>query len=425
MLDLAAVLFVLTALMAYFNHRFIKLPMLIGVMAIALLLSIALVSLDAIGIDLPRAYEKSLVSSVDFSALLMDGMLSFLLFAGALHVDLGRLRNYRWQVGLLAAAGTVISAAAIGFSSWYLLPLASVSLPLTYCLVFGALISPTDPIAVTGILKSSGAPESVDTVISGESLFNDGVGVALFSLVMEVVRSGDEPTWGHALFLLLREAPGGIVFGAVLGYVVFYLLKSIDSYEEEVLLTLATVVGGYALAQHLHVSGPLTMVVAGVIIGNQGRAYAMSDKTRGYIDMFWEMLDAILNAVLFVLIGLEAVVITISVDLLKAGAAVILLVLLVRLAAVGAPVAAFHRALRLPQGAWKIMTWGGLRGGISVALALSLPAGSERDIIVTLTYIVVAFAILVQGLTIGKVVKISVPCKPETAGQDQQKRRQG
>ncbi len=404
MFEIAVVCLVLTALLAYVNHRFIGLPTTIGVMAVALLLSLGLIVLDRLGFGALRAYETAMLRSIDFSDLLMEGMLSLLLFAGALHIDLSELKAYRWQVGLLAVVGTALSTAIVGFGLYWLLPAVGLSLPLAYCLVFGALISPTDPIAVIGILKSAGAPRSVNLVVSGESLFNDGVGVVLFSLLLAVATRGEVPSVGEGAMLLLHEAGGGLLLGALLGGVMFYLLRSIDSYQVEVLLTLAGVMGGYELASQLHVSGPLAMVVAGLIVGNQGRAYAMSDTTRHHVDLFWELLDEILNAVLFVLLGLEIVLIAFDMQTLTAGLATIVIALLARLLAVGLPVAAMPRVFRLPAGAWRVLTWGGLRGGISVALVLSLPAGPQRDLLLALTYTVVVFSILVQGLTIKGVV---------------------
>ena len=404
MLDVAALLLVVTALLAYANHRFLQLPTTIGVMAIALFLSLAIVGLHALGLDHGlNAYEKSLLRFVDFSDVLMQGMLSFLLFAGALHVDLVTLKQYRWQIAALAIVGTCLSTALVGLAMWWLLPLIGVSLPLLYCLLFGALISPTDPISVMGILKSIGAPKRLELVIAGESLFNDGVGVVLFSLLLGIAASGVTPTAGEAGMVLLREAGGGIAFGLALGFVTFRLLKSIDQYQVEVLLTLAAVMGGYALATHLHVSGPLAMVVVGLIVGNGARAKAMSDTTRRYVDMFWELLDEILNAVLFVLIGMEVIVIAFSLPLLLAMVGAIAITLGARLLTVGAPVRVMTGFFRLPHGSWRVLTWGGLRGGISVALAFSLAPGPDRDTVLALTYGVVVFSILVQGLTVGRV----------------------
>ncbi|MDR3370770.1 sodium:proton antiporter [Rhodoferax sp.] len=409
MLEVVATCLVITALLAYVNHRFIGLPTAIGVMVAALLMSLGLVGLDWAGIDYGlRDYEESLLRSIDFSDVLMQGMLSLLLFAGALHVDLSELKAYRWQVGALAVVSTVLSTLAVGFGSWLVLPWVGLDLPLIYCLLFGALISPTDPIAVMGILKTAGAPKELELVIAGESLFNDGVGVVLFSLLLGMLASGSAPTVGHGLELLAREAGGGLLFGLVLGYATFWLLKSVDNYQVEVMLTLASVTGGYALASHLHVSGPLAMVVVGLIVGNGGRALAMSDTTRHYVDLFWELIDEILNAVLFVLIGMEVLLVSFSINILLAAGVAMAVTLLGRALTVGLPVSLLHGPFRLPKGSGWVLTWGGLRGGISVALALSLPPGSERNIVLALTYCIVVLSILGQGLTIGWVVRKTV-----------------
>jgi CPA1 family monovalent cation:H+ antiporter len=409
MLDIAAICLVFTALLAYLNHRFIKLPTTIGVMAIALVLSLGMVSLDVAGLDHGfRDYEETFIRSINFSNVLMQGMLSFLLFAAALQIDLSALKKYRWQVASLAFVGTLVSTAVVGIAMWLGLPYVGVDLPLIYCLVFGALMAPTDPIAVMGILKSAGAPKPLELVIAGESLFNDGVGVAVFALLLGVMASGEPPTIGAATEMLLREAGGGIAFGFALGYLVFYLLKSIDQYQVEVLLTLSAVMGGYALASHLHVSAPLAMVVCGLIIGNGGRALAMSDNTQRYVDMFWELIDEILNAVLFVLIGLEVILIDFSPALLLGGALAIALTLATRWLIVGIPVRTLKHWFNLPHGASHVLAWGGLRGGISVALAMSLPSSPSRATVLGLTYCVVVFSILVQGLTIGHVVRAAI-----------------
>jgi monovalent cation:H+ antiporter, CPA1 family len=406
MLNIVAICLVITALLAYLNHRFLGMPTTIGVMAASLAFSLALIGLDAVGLAYGlREYEESLLRSIDFSDVLMQGMLSLLLFAGALHVDLSELKAYRWQVGGLAVLGTLLSTILVGFGMWLVLPLAGLQLPLMYCLLFGALISPTDPIAVMGILKSANAPKELELVIAGESLFNDGVGVVIFSLLLGMLASGLTPTAGQGLELLLHEAGGGLLFGLLLGYVTFRLLKSVDNYQVEVLLTLAAVTGGYALASRLHVSGPLAMVVAGLMIGNHGRALAMSDTTRRYVDMFWELMDEILNATLFVLIGMEVLLVVFSLHELVAACLAVAVTLLARLLTVGLPVALLPGAFNLPGGSWKVLTWGGLRGGISVALALSLPAGPERNTLVALTYSVVVFSILAQGLSIGYVTR--------------------
>jgi len=405
------VFLVITALIAWLNARYLRLPSTIGVMVAALVLSAAALMLDYAGVGLPRAYATELFGTIDFSDVLMEGMLSMLLFAGALQIDLKQLARYRWQIGLLAAAGTVAAALLVGGGLYAILPLAGLHLPLAFCMVFGALIAPTDPISVTGLLRKVGAPANLETVISGESLFNDGVGIVVFTVMAAMAAEHHAPEGGVILELLLREAAGGIAYGLALGYVTYLLLKSIDSYQEEVLLTLAAVLGGYSLAHVVHVSGPLAMVAAGILIGNLGRRKAMSDLTREHLDQFWELLDAMLNAVLFVLIGFEALLLPFSGTLLAAGVVAVCVTLGARLVTAGLPVLVLGRRTGLPDGAWQVLTWGGLRGGISVALALSLPPGAERDILVTITYIVVVFSVLVQGLTIEKLVRRLVPCR--------------
>lgn len=410
MLDLIAVFTVVTAVLAYFNHRYIGLPTTIGVMGIALILSALQFVLNAMGFTALHVYEKSLLDSVNFSKLLLQGMLSMLIFAGAMHVDLSELKSFRWPVILLAAGGTILSALIVGFGLWWILSFTNIQLPLSYCLLFGALISPTDPIAVMGILKSVGAPDNLNTVITGESLFNDGVGIALFALFLDMAISGQSPSVSHSAMLLLKEAGGGLAFGMMLGYVTYRMLKSINSYQEEVLITVAAVIGGYTLADHLHVSGPLAMVAVGLIVGNHGRADAMSDQTRQHVDMFWELIDSFLNSALFVLLGLEAVLISLTKDMLLPAVLAIVVTLAARLLSVGVPVSVLRTRFGLPQGSWQVLTWGGLRGGISVALALSIPLGPHQDMVLTLTYVVVVFSILVQGLSIGALVRRIIPC---------------
>ena len=412
MLDIAAALLVLTALLSYANQRWLKLPTTIGVMATSLALSLALVALDAVGLSGGlHAREQGLIRSIDFSQLLMQGMLSLLLFAGALHVDVRSLRDYRWQVALLAFLGTAASTVVVGVALWFAIGAIGLPVPLLECLLFGALISPTDPIAVIGMLKSGGAPRNLEVVIAGESLFNDGVGVVIFTLLLGMALDGGTPTLGHASALLLQEAGGGLLFGWALGAVTVRLLRSIDHYQVEVLLTLAAVVGGYALANRLHVSGPLAMVVAGLIVGSRRHAQGAPGAASRHVDLFWELLDDILNAVLFVLVGME--VITIHFPLapapaLLAGVAAIAITLVARWLTVGLPVALARHAFRLPAGAAGVLTWGGLRGGISIALALAIPPGPWRETLIALTYCVVAFSILVQGLTFGRLVRATV-----------------
>lgn len=411
MLNLVALLVTLTALFSYINHRFIKLPTTIGVMVLALVLSLILMSLGELGYAPVEQRAAAIIGGIDFNQVLMQGMLSLLLFAGALHVNLEELAQNKWPIGILATVGVVASTFLVGIASWLVLNvLFGVSISLLYCLLFGALISPTDPIAVLGILKSAKAPKNLEIKIAGESLFNDGIAVVVFAILLGLAVGGEEVTLGGVALLFTEEALGGIVFGLAIGYVAYLLLKSIDSYDVEILITLALVLGGYALAIHLHVSGPIAMVVAGLMIGNHGRRLAMSDTTREHLDTFWELIDEILNAMLFVLIGLEMIILTFEHDHLLASLLVIPIVLLARLACVGVPVHVMRRrfGFTFSPHAIKIMTWGGLRGGISVALALSLPLGPERQIVLALTYIVVLFSILVQGLTVGKLIKATV-----------------
>jgi CPA1 family monovalent cation:H+ antiporter len=403
-LPIAAILLVLTAAFSYVNHRFLRWPTTIGVMAIALVLSLAIVGLDAIGISAPRSRERDLLSSIDFAEVLMEGMLSILLFAGSLHVDVAQLRRMGWQIAVLAVVGTAASTLIIGVGTWLLLAPLGIGLPLVHCLLFGALISPTDPIAVLGVLHSAHAPAEVEATVAGESLLNDGVGVVLFTLLLEMLHSGAPPTLADGLALFAREAVGGAVLGIAIGVMVNAILATIDDYRVEVLITLATVIGGYALAHALHVSGPLAMVAIGLIIGSQGRATAMSDVTRERLDLFWQLLDEILNGMLFVLIGLEFAVITAPAGGWLAAVLAVALSLLARFLVVGLPVLVWPAWFRLPPGSAWLLTWSGVRGGISVALALALPPGPERDVVLVLTYAVVVFSILVQGMTIGRLV---------------------
>jgi len=402
-------LMVLTAAFSYINFRFIKLPATIGIMLISLLCSMAIL---AAGKFLPgiMKHPVSIISSLDFETLLMRIMLSFLLFAGAIHIDVRKLKKEMASVLLFATLGVLISTALIGVAMYFAFQFFSVSIPFIYCLIFGALISPTDPIAVLGILKEAKIPDSIETKISGESLFNDGVGVVVFASLLEIAAAGSgDASFAHSTMLFLKEAGGGIVWGILLGYAGFYLLKSIDNYQVEVLITIALVMGGYLLANRLHISGPLAMVVAGIITGNKGKDFAMSDLTMNYVSKFWELIDVILNALLFLLIGLEMVVLSFHFKTIVIGTTAIVIVLAGRLISVFLPTLLLSFRGSIERNLVPILTWGGLRGGISVALALSLPRGEIRNEIVAITYIVVVFSIIVQGLTIGKLArKLSV-----------------
>ena len=407
MLDLIAVLVTVTALFAYLNHRFIGLPTTIGVMMFALGFSLLLIGVNAVGVADLSGLASKVVAKVDFYTVLMDGMLSLLLFAGAMHVNLDDLASHRWPIGVMASIGVVVSTFLAGAGTYFVLDMVGLSIPFIYCLVFGALISPTDPIAVLGILKSANAPKSLEVKIAGESLFNDGVAVVVFLILAGIATGVREFSASDVVVLLAKEALGGAVLGFVLGWFTFVLMRGIDQYLVEVLMTLALVMGGYALASSLHVSGPIAMVVAGLMIGNPGRSHAMSESTRSHLDTFWELLDELLNAVLFVLIGLEVIVLSFSGSYLLAGLILIPYVLVVRLICVGTPIQVMRKlfSFDFAPHAIKILTWGGVRGGISVALALSLPAGPERDVLVSVTYIIVLFSIAVQGLTIGTLIR--------------------
>ncbi len=438
--QIIALLLTLTALMAYLNHRFLRLPQTIGLMVLALAFSLGLIGLAQF---VPSVGDKArqVLDQIDFDAALLNSMLGFLLFAGALHVDMGRLWSQKWPVALLATLGVVTSTALVALLTWCLFQLLGQDMPVIYCLLFGALISPTDPIAVLAILKTLGAPKNLETKIAGESLFNDGVGVVVFLALMGVAGfgghgHGQKPTATaattqqhvetttheeaeitgddeHALeveadevaVLFAKETLGGAFFGFAIGLLAFMMLRSVDNYQVEVMISLALVAGGYALAVAWGLSGPIAMVVAGLLIGNHGRAFAMSDTTREHLDTFWEMIDEILNAVLFVLIGLEVLVLTFDTINLEAGLLAIPMVLCARLVAVSLPMTMLKRFHEFTPHAVKVLTWGGLRGGISVALALSLKetlgkqAPQSYQAILFMTYTVVVFSIVVQGLT--------------------------
>jgi CPA1 family monovalent cation:H+ antiporter len=409
-----ASLLTLTALFSYLNYRFIKLPTTIGVMLIALIASLGLIALQYFGFNIAPMSARVL-QNVDFGQTLLQGMLSFLLFAGALHINLNDLADQKWIITILAVVGVLISMFVFGTAIYLVLIWLNLTLSYAWCLLFGALISPTDPIAVLGILKSAKVTKSLETQISGESLFNDGIGVVVFIVLLEIVVRGDQPSFVHISTIFLEEAVGGAVVGLLLGWITYRLLKGVDQYQVEVLLTLALVAGGYALANAIHTSGPIAIVCAGVLIGNRGRRFAMSATTREHLDAFWELVDEILNGLLFVLIGLEVLVVTFTRDVLFAGLLAIPAILFARWVSVAAPVLVMSRWQKFSPGTVTIMTWGGLRGGISVALALSLPASSERELVLAMTYVLVVFSILVQGLTIKQVVIRFMRSSPSAA----------
>lgn len=406
-LNIAATLLCIAAIFSYLNYRFVRLPTTIGIMLIALTVSLALIAIDHFGPDVAGLYARPLLHSIDFDKTLMHGMLSFLLFAGALHIHLDDLLDKKWIVASLASFGVILSTAIVGISSWYILNSMGIEIPLIYALVFGALISPTDPVAVIGILKTAGASRSLETKIAGESLFNDGVAVVIFIALLNIATGTGHTSPEHIALLFVEEAIGGALFGLAIGWITYLMLKSVDNYQVEVLLTLALVMGGYAMASSLHLSGPIAIVMAGLLIGNQGRRMAMSDQTRKNLDMFWELLDEILNAVLFVLIGLEVLVLTFKTEYLVAGVVLALVVLLARFISVGMPISLFRLRTSFHPHVVKLLTWSGLRGGISVALALSLPEGPARDTIVAITYVIVIVSIVTQGLTVRRLVEFA------------------
>ena len=405
MLELVAAFICLTTLLTYVNYRFIGLPPTIGVMVTALLFSLLLQGLSVIGYPGLEERVQGLMNQIDFNDLLMHWMLAFLLFAGALHVNLADLRDYRWPIGLLATVGVLIATVVIGYLAHWIFALFGWHVSLLYCLLFGALISPTDPIAVLGALRTANASKPLKTTIVGESLFNDGTAVVVFTVLLGIAQLGETPSVSDTAILFAREAIGGAVFGAVIGYVTYRMIKSIEQYQIEVMLTLALVIGGSAAAYELHVSAPIAMVVAGLIIGNLGRNLAMNDMTRRYMDGFWELIDDMLNALLFALIGLELLLLPFSWMHLAAASVLAVAILLSRMMTVAPAIVMLRRWRKVPRGTIRVLTWGGLRGGVSVALALSLPSGPERDLLLSITYIVVLSSILLQGLSIGRVVR--------------------
>ena len=414
--EITALLMVLTALFSFINYRLLRMPTTIGVMFIALVVSLGIVALGWIGVDIGQANVSLILNAIDFNQALLHGMLAFLLFAGAMQIRLADLTSQKWAVTVLSTAGVLTSTFIVGTLTWLILGLLSISTSFIYCLLFGALISPTDPVAVIGILKTAGVPKNLETKIAGEALFNDGIGVVVFLIILELAMGGHDITLGRVALLFLEEAVGGAVLGLVTGVLAYQMLKRVNNYQVEVIITLALVMGCYALADRIHTSGPIAIVVAGLLIGNHGRAFAMSETTREHLDDFWELVDEILNALLFMLIGLEMLIMPFTGALFLAGLLAILISLFSRWASVGGAVLIMRTFRSFSAGAIRILTWGGLRGGISVALALSLPAVPERPTIVIMTYMVVVFSIGIQGMTLGRLVEKIYPGAPGHAG---------
>ena len=403
---ITAILATIAAVFGYINVRFLKLPTTIGLMIMAIAATSIVLIVGSFNENILTVADN-LIQQIDFQGLILDVLLSFLLFAGALHTDWDALKEQTGPILVFATLGVLASTFVVG-GLFYLLSvhLLGVSVPFIHCLLFGALISPTDPIAVLGILKQANAPKQLETKIVGESLFNDGVGVVIFLTIYSIAQQGIENTSvGEVGLLFAEEVIGGVGLGFALGFITYQLTRTIDHYETEVMITLAVVMGGYVLASSLHFSGPLAMVVAGLFIGNSARQTAMSQITQNYLDRFWELVDVFLNAVLFVLIGLELLVVDLAPEYLIAGLLAIVIVLVSRYLVLKAPIAFFKDRLDFAPHTDLIMTWGGLRGGISIALALSLTNEMNREFFLTVTYVVVVFSIIVQGLTVGRLVK--------------------
>ena len=408
--NLVALLVMLAAAFGYANHRWLRLPHTIGLVVIALVVSIVVLIADELIPTLGLATTvRGLLTDVEFEDVLMKALLSFLLFAGALHVDLDALLQRRLVIGVMATLGVITSTVIVAVLMYLVFELFGVPMGFPYCLVFGALISPTDPIAVMGILKEVRVPQMLETKIAGESLFNDGVGVVLFSILVTLA-SGETGTVDlvDVASLFALEAVGGIGLGLGAGYIAYRAMRAIDQHSLEVLITLALVMGTYSVASRLHMSGPLAVVVAGLFVGNHGKRFAMSESTRRHIDTFWTLLDEVLNSVLFLAIGFEVVAISLTGQVVGASIIAILVVLFARFLAVSLPITILKFREQFTTGAIPVLTWGGLRGGISVALALALPPTPEKQIILAVTYVVVVFSIVVQGLTVERVVRATV-----------------
>ncbi len=403
--ELTSILMVLTAIFSFVNYRLLHMPTTIGVMFISLVLSLCIVMLSWLGMDVKQDEVSKILHSIDFNETLLHGMLAFLLFAGAMQLKIDDLMDQKGAIALMATAGVVVSTFIVGGLTWIVLKWVGVPISFIYCLLFGALISPTDPVAVLGILKTTGVPKSLETKITGESLFNDGIGVVVFMIILELAQGGHKVSVADVSLLFLKEAGGGVAVGLIIGYLTYLMLKRVNNYQVEILITLALVMGGYALADRIHISGPISIVVAGLLIGNHGRSFAMSDHTRERLDDFWELIDEILNALLFMMIGLEVLIIPFTPELLGVGLFSIIITLFARWICVGGAVHLMRLFRTFSPGVITIMTWGGLRGGISVALALSIPPVPERTTIISITYIIVVFAIAIQGMTLGRLAQ--------------------
>ncbi|MET3034732.1 sodium:proton antiporter [Chryseobacterium sp. NRRL B-14859] len=397
-------LIVLASIFAYLNYRFLKLPSTIGIMVIAIVVSIFLVLFGETVLPRTFGHLHNLMSSIDFTEVLMGAMLNFLLFAGGIHININDLKEQFRPVVIFSTVGVVISTFVVGFGMFYFLPFVGIQLPFIYCLVFGALISPTDPVAVLSVLKQAKVSKSLETKVAGESLFNDGMAVVVFTVVMQLA-IGKEVDLGieNIGLLLLHEAGGGLLLGVLLGWVTSRLMREVDDYIISVLVTLSVVMGGYLIARQMHISGPLTMVAAGLFMGNFNRNFKMKSVTQDYLIKFWELIDEILNAVLFLFIGFELLMIKDLKHFMIPGLVAIIVVLLARFVSIWAPTKFMSLRRTFSPETVKVLVWGGIRGGVSIALAMSIPKSEYSEIILSITYCVVVFSIIVQGLTIAKV----------------------
>ena len=397
------ILICLSASFAYINQKFLKLPFVIGLFLLSTILSLVVFS-SKIWLNIPYPEIKQGIENAHIDKIILNILLGFLLFAGAMHTNWDNLKKQIKSIAIFSLFGVILSTLIIAVMFFGLSQILNLQIEFIYCLLFGALISPTDPIAVLGILTKANVPKKTEIKIVGESLFNDGVGVVLFIALLETIHSGSFSISNFGI-LFLQEAVGGIIMGLLLGYILYILLKSIDHYETEILLTLAFVMGGYALCNFLHISGALAMVVTGLMVGNFRQEIAMSDVTKEYVHKFWELVDVILNAILFILMAFVLLVIDFKTNYIILGILSILIVLISRIFIVYFPHLLFPKLLNLENKEAKIITWGGLRGGLSLALALSLPESETKNIIMVATYFCVLFSILVQGLTIEKLAK--------------------
>lgn len=409
-----SVLIVLASIFAYINYRFLKLPSTIGIMVIAITVSIVLVFFGET--LFPKTFNRlhQLMTSIDFTEVLMGAMLNFLLFAGGIHVNIDDLKEQLRPIVIFSTAGVVISTFVVGIGMYYLMPLIGVQIPFIFCLVFGALISPTDPVAVLSILKQAKVSKALETKVAGESLFNDGMAVVVFTVVLQIAIGEEVDLNLESIgLLLLKEAGGGLLLGVILGWITSRLMREVDDYIISVLVTLSVVMGGYLIAHQMHISGPLTMVAAGLFMGNFNMKFKMKSITQDYLIKFWELIDEILNAVLFLFIGFELLMIKDLKHFMVPGLVAIIVVLIARFVCIWLPTRFMSLKTRFSPQTVKVLVWGGIRGGVSIALAMSIPKGEYSDAILSITYCVVVFSIIVQGLTIAKVANPNKIAKEE------------